>query len=381
MKRIIWVNSGFLKSQLHQSARIMPAKYLASLGWDVTIITGKKPVEEQSSKIKFLEIRKNALPILGSGLYHLKVIFSLLTDKLQADVLFFQTRSAPFIIIIPIIQKYFKTFQNLKIVMDTRSVPMNTEGLRGAIKKLSFNTCHSMAKKLTVFQTAITQEMVNYVKIPKDKLLSVWESGVELEEFEKCYQSRKWPERNDPIKIIYIGTITKERNIEAAINAAKKALEMGFNIELNIVGSGPHNRVLKKLIKDHSMKQIRIIDAVDRKNIPYMLANNHIGLLPFPDTPKMRVSSALKMFEYLAAGMPIIATKIVAHTNVLKEKKFVFWATNSDSKSMVEAIVGADRAREKLKELGGMALSHAENFSWKNSSEKLSKGFCKLLKK
>jgi glycosyltransferase involved in cell wall biosynthesis len=235
-----------------------------------------------------------------------------------------------------------------------------------------------MAKKLPVFQTAITQEMVNYVGIPKDRLLSVWESGVELEEFKKCYLSRKWPHKNEPIRIVYIGTITKERNLVAAINAVNNALKMGLNIELNIVGAGPYASTLKSCIESHSMRFIKVIDAVDRKKIPDILANNHIGLLPFPDIPKMRVSSALKMFEYLAAGMPIIATKIVAHTNVFKENDFVFWAVKSNTKSMIDAIIEADRARPILRVLGGKALNHAKNFSWEKSAKKLSNGFNKL---
>jgi hypothetical protein len=54
------------------------------------------------------------------------------------------------------------------------------------------------------------------------------------------------------------------------------------------------------------------------------LAGFDIGILPFPDIPRMNVSSAIKMFEYLADGMPALATRLEAYTAVFKDRDFVF---------------------------------------------------------
>jgi glycosyltransferase involved in cell wall biosynthesis len=84
------------------------------------------------------------------------------------------------------------------------------------------------------------------------------------------------------------------------------------------------------------------------------------------------------MYEYLAAGMPIIATKILAHTNVLERNDFVFWDLNGNTNTLIEAIVEASRARSKLKVLGEKAQNYSKNFSWKKSAANLSKGFSEI---
>jgi glycosyltransferase involved in cell wall biosynthesis len=112
--------------------------------------------------------------------------------------------------------------------------------------------------------------------------------------------------------------------------------------------------------------------------IPDVLSEHDIGVLPFPNVKKMNVSSAIKMFEYLAAGMPIIATKIQAHEKVLNGKEFVFWSKENHI-SIAQAIMAAAISKEKLKVFGEQARKYSQNWSWEKSGEKLSNSLNKSL--
>lgn len=380
-QKVIWITAGALSEQLHQAARIKPASYLMDFGWDVTLVTARtENIEEEKSKVNIVQLAKINVPVIGTLIYHLKILYFLISKKITGKIIYFQTKSAPFLLILPLLQKIFNVNKGQFYIMDTRTVPMDTEGVRGKIRKIAFDFCQIIAKKIKIYQTAITDEMVKYVGIPRDRLISIWESGVEIEEFNVCREKRKWPNENEPLKIVYIGAIRKERNLASAIEAVSNAKSVGVNVELNIVGRGPYVTFLKQLTQKQNKNAVNIFPSVKRKFIPDVLSENHIGLLPFPDEPKMRVSSAIKMFEYMAAGMPVIATKITAHTNVFKSGKFVFWDSKATSKTMLEAILEADKQKNNLQKYGEESYALGKKFTWSNSAEKLSNGFYSVIR-
>ena len=93
--------------------------------------------------------------------------------------------------------------------------------------------------------------------------------------------------------------------------------------------------------------------------------------MPFPDEEKFRVSSPIKLFEYLAAGLPIFATKIVCHTDVIGTSDVAFWAENADQEGLFKALQQLKENRGKLAEMGRSATSLAQKWTWQTSAENL----------
>jgi len=102
-----------------------------------------------------------------------------------------------------------------------------------------------------------------------------------------------------------------------------------------------------------------------------LLSTAQIGALPFPDEVKYRVCSPIKLFEYLASGLTILATRIVCHTDVLGDGKFVFWAENAQPEGLLEALRTAWKSRANFKEMEQAAIRTAYEYSWQKSAEKL----------
>jgi glycosyltransferase involved in cell wall biosynthesis len=267
----------------------------------------------------------------------------------------------------------------MKVVMDTRSMPMDTTSVRGKLREIIFYMSHFLANWLKIKQTAITEEMVKTVGISPKQLLGIWPSGVNLQDFNKCIPLRVHPGPKEPVRLVYIGVITKERNLENLVDAVILALENGQNVRLDIVGDGEGRETLQKYVSTNGNRRIIVRPPVPPKEIPSVLAEADLGVLPFPDLPKMRVSSFIKIFEYMAAGLPIVATKIVAHTEVLKDKSFVFWADDSSAESMAVAITRACQNKENLANLGKLSRAHASNWTWEASAQKLSNALSKAL--
>lgn len=377
-KRMIWVIDGSLNAALHKNARIKPAAELCKIGWRVCLVTSERPIDHNVFPMEFYEVNWPRIYFFGAVLYYFTIIKRIIEGELESDILFFQMDSMSLMLLIVPMIKRLGFLKRCNTVIDFRSLPMDQASLKGKLRGFVFNFGMILTKLLNINFTAITKQLVEYIGLDKRKLQGIWPSGADIEDFQNCYYKRLWPNENGPIKLLYLGTITEERNIDSLIEAVRIARKNGINVILNIVGDGKHKRKLGDMLKDSDEKIINIEGPIPYTMVPDLLSINHIGILPFPDTPKMNVSSAIKMFEYLAAGMPIIATRIKAHSTVLENNPFVFWA-NENAESMALAIDAVNIQKNNLKELGEQSMAFSVNWSWKNSAGRLDSALKKVL--
>jgi glycosyltransferase involved in cell wall biosynthesis len=101
------------------------------------------------------------------------------------------------------------------------------------------------------------------------------------------------------------------------------------------------------------------------------LAKAHVGVLPFPDEEKFRVSSFIKLFEYMAAGLPMLATRITAHTDVVGDGEYVIWAEGGTSEQLQDALRQLWQVRMALPEMGRSAAKAAHAWTWHEAAKKL----------
>jgi len=105
------------------------------------------------------------------------------------------------------------------------------------------------------------------------------------------------------------------------------------------------------------------------------LQQAHIGSLPFPNEEKFNVSSPIKLFEYAASGLPLLATRIRCHTDVVGDRPYVFWAETNRVEDLADALGRIWRNRSQLANLGARAATDAQAWSWEASAKHLSEAF------
>jgi glycosyltransferase involved in cell wall biosynthesis len=144
----------------------------------------------------------------------------------------------------------------------------------------------------------------------------------------------------------------------------------GMQFQLLLVGSGSQQHELKAYA-EHSEGTIHVCSPVSHWHIPGWLSQAHIGVLPFPDEEKFRVSSPIKLFEYLAAGLPILATQIDCHTDVVGDGAYAFWAHTADQEGLHRALQQAWQERSLLATRGAQAAAAAPNWTWQATAARL----------
>jgi glycosyltransferase involved in cell wall biosynthesis len=212
--------------------------------------------------------------------------------------------------------------------------------------------------------------MAKAVSVPEEKLWGVWPSGVDLEQFAPGQVARRWPLTSEPVHLIYVGLLNHERNLMALCQAVEDAHTEGMAFTLSLVGKGTEQEALQEFARQTETR-VRVLAPVPHKEIPQLLAQAHIGVLPFPDGEEFQVSSPVKLFEYMASGLPVLATRIACHTDVLADGDYTFWAEEAGSEGLLAALRLAWDARATLPQMGCRSAGAAQAWTWQESAGKL----------
>ena len=179
---------------------------------------------------------------------------------------------------------------------------------------------------------------------------------------------------NEPIKLVYIGSLLQKRNPLPLCRAVERANAAGMSFIFSLYGSGAEQPALEAFA-EQTNGRIRVYPPVPHKNVIDLLAEAHVGVTSLPESSdkKYQASSPVKLFEYMAAGLPIFATDNPCHTDVVGEGKFAFWAHGVDEDAFFDALTQLWQQRENLSDLSAEAIESANNWTWEAAATKLNR--------
>lgn len=154
------------------------------------------------------------------------------------------------------------------------------------------------------------------------------------------------------LEVVFIGSLKSWHGVEIAL-AAIAGLD---GVRLTIIGDGPERERLEGLAGTLGV-DVRFVGAIPHESVPAELSAMHVGVAPYPATADAYFSP-LKAFEYLAAGLAVVASatgqlpSIIAHddTGILVPAGSVdalrgALTTLRDDRSIARRLGSAGRAR------------------------------------
>lgn len=368
--RMIWVVPASLQPTLHSNAFNEPARELGRLGWEVSLLAQGNAGDIVAGGFSVRYLPMPRVYLLGQMIYHLYVCADVVRHWKVADVVFFHQESALWMWLLRPLRWIIPGCFPL-LIMDTRTVEMSVATPKARLRDFYRRLMNLLANHLADGQTAITGRLAEAVGISPAQLLGIWPSGANRELFSQAIGMRRWPVESEPLPLMYIGTLTRERNVLAFCRAVVAACERGMNFTLTIIGSGDERPELEAFAEG-SGGRVRVLAPVPHDQVPKALAQACVGVLPFPDEEKFRISSPIKLMEYLAAGMPILATRIVCHTDVVGDLPIAVWADGSDEAAFLRALEHCWNLRDRLPAMGQAASEAAVDWTWAASARKIS---------
>lgn len=148
-------------------------------------------------------------------------------------------------------------------------------------------------------------------------------NGIDLDEFEKnkVAYPRKDEDMNDPslTKIVYLGSINKANNVKTLIDAAA-ILKDNPKYRFFIYGDGAYRSELEQYVKDNQINNVAFKETrIPLEECAWVVSQATVNIMNYEAGFGRFGVSAGKLFQYLAAGKPIVCNVDIAYDNVIKD--------------------------------------------------------------
>jgi glycosyltransferase involved in cell wall biosynthesis len=258
--------------------------------------------------------------------FHIYTILKMLQIVLtQKRALIMVNPDLVFHSIIPFyISKFFNT--NPKFIIDVRTTPVDPKTFERDMK--NFHKKFKFAVKNFDGLSFITPFMEKYILSKYNFHVKTvnWSSGVDIELFdpEKVLKSQ-----NTELNVktfFYHGGISISRGNLDLIKACNRLINEGYKLRLIQIGIIV-DKEIRNFVNSLANNDWCILrGAVPLELIPNEIASIDVPVLPFPNYDSWRVSSPIKLMEYLAMNKCVIAPKMEAFTDVFgKDSSLVLY--------------------------------------------------------
>ena len=151
--------------------------------------------------------------------------------------------------------------------------------------------------------------------------------------------------------VIYIGTMDKLRHLDVLIHALSKVKKDNKNVKLLMVGDGTDKRNLERLAGEIGIKDDVIFTGqVYFHEVPNFIAAADIGVSAVPPLDFYKLSSPIKMFEYMAMSKPGVANEEIPEQKEVIEESgggiLVKFEDESFANGIMELLNNPERAAE-----------------------------------
>jgi len=233
--------------------------------------------------------------------------------------------------------------------------------------------------RLVVISDSLAKEYKKLYPWINEEKIRVVPDGADLLDFENDSSStgdRRWPGRIKTIQIGYIGQLYKGKGIELICKVAPKLPEYDFHV------IGGINEDIEKWKRNCDFDNIFFHGFVPHGKLQWYFNNIDIALAPyqskvfaFGNAETSRWMSPLKIFEYMAAKKPIIASDIPVLREVLINNYNSLLVSSDNFEEWINAIkilANDYKLRDRIAKNAYKDL--CENYTWEKRAEKVLRG-------
>jgi len=201
-----------------------------------------------------------------------------------------------------------------------------------------------------------------------------------MKEVEEQFEKKN----NKEYDIIFPGALSKFVT-EMIIDIVKEANSRGYILKCLLISpfdfNGGKQWVLDK-IKELSIEaQFTLMDRIPPYEVPRYLKLSKIGLIPLPNTLKLRANIPTKMFEYMFNELPVVTANLPPSEQFLEKDSFGYLVDPNSSSEYTDRIIELLTDENKAHQMGALGRQLIEEkYNWENEEVKMNTLYEKLCK-
>ncbi|KJS11985.1 MAG: hypothetical protein JL56_14175 [Desulfotomaculum sp. BICA1-6] len=161
----------------------------------------------------------------------------------------------------------------------------------------------------------------------------------------------------------YTGTLGMANSLDTLLDAAAILKQHGNQqIQFLIVGNGPEKTRLIQRTAQEQLINVTFVDPLPKDYIPFLLSQVNTGIHSFQDSPVFQWGvSPNKIFDYMAAGLPVIFLCNRAYSNPVTASGGGYVLPGEDAPALARALLDLAEQPEHAAALGQKARAYVEH--------------------
>lgn len=256
------------------------------------------------------------------------------------------------------------------LIVDPPAVPKRRldDALGGPMRRWAELQCRWADRIVTPLHTTVP------ASIPREKIVELpW--GADVERFAAVAAARR-PAGAAP-NVLFMGSFRAWHGVADFVRAALLLIERGSPARFTLVGDGPERPAAEALVAPHA-DRFHFTGAIPYAEVPAALAAADVGVAPFNTAPHPALRAAgffwspLKIYEYMAAGLPVVTATIPPLDQTVREGQEGALFPEGDVSALADAIGRLLADPQAAYAMGRRARQRVvERYSWQRHCAEL----------
>jgi len=182
------------------------------------------------------------------------------------------------------------------------------------------------------------------------------------------------PEPSTVPLVGYLGGVTPERGTMTILEALHVLQKRGVSVGFECVGhaEGKFQAEMDAFVAAHGLEGVRFHGYQRPQDGYRIMARCQVGIAVIADIPNFRDSYPTKMFEYMALGLPVIASDFPLYRQVVEDGRCGVCVPPGRPSELASAIYDVITDPQAAQEMGRRGRDCVvEHYSWRTEEEKL----------
>lgn len=158
--------------------------------------------------------------------------------------------------------------------------------------------------------------------------------------------------------VAFLGTLKPWHGLRPLLRAFRRLRQVNDKACLLVIGDGPGGDLVQEAQRRHGPRTVIWTGAVKHEDVPGWLSLAHVGVAPYPEMESFYFCP-LKIIEYLAAGLPVVASAIGDAARLVSHQRTGLLVPPGDSAGLARALAALGDNTSKRLRMGERAQQRA----------------------